>query len=183
MFALYGHRLLRQNRGSRAIDDGRTKQVGRHQAVYVRIQVLGNLEGSRPQWAESRRAHGQNLGRRKRRKPKGTRPRNRGSGGNDCEHRRRQGAHRKQPPVTLWFLSGDTERNPPRRAEPFFIKEIIFVQKQSFPPKPSQKQELSADSGEKPQTNPHPESQGPPACRASAAHEHPRPGSPRPPGR
>ena len=22
------------------------------------------------------------------------------------------------PPVTLWFLSGDTERNPPRRAEP-----------------------------------------------------------------
>ena len=44
--------------------------------------------------------------------------RNWGSGGNDCEHRRRQGAHRKRPPVTLWFLSGDTERNPPRRAEP-----------------------------------------------------------------
>ena len=45
-------------------------------------------------------------------------PRNRGSGGNDCERPLREGAHRKRPPVTLWFLSGDTERNPPRRAEP-----------------------------------------------------------------
>ena len=43
--------------------------------------------------------------------------RKRGSGGNDCERPLREGAHRKRPPVTLWFLSGDPERNPPRRAE------------------------------------------------------------------
>ena len=39
--ALYAHRLHRNNRGSRAVaghlpDDCRTKQVGKHQAVYVR---------------------------------------------------------------------------------------------------------------------------------------------------
>ena len=41
VFALYGHRLLRHNCGSRAVaghppDYRRTKQVGRHQAVYDR---------------------------------------------------------------------------------------------------------------------------------------------------
>ena len=63
-------------------------------------------------------------------------PRNWGSGGNDCEHRRRQGAHRKRPPAILkvncpkgaregglghWLLSDRPESNtvssPPRRAE------------------------------------------------------------------
>ena len=64
-------------------------------------------------------------------------PRKWGSGGNDCEHRRRQGAHRKRPPAILkvncpkgaregglghWLLSDRPESNtvssPPRRAEP-----------------------------------------------------------------
>ena len=38
-------------------------------------------------------------------------PRNWGSGGNDCEHRRRQGAHRKRPPAILWLLSDRSESN------------------------------------------------------------------------
>ena len=45
-------------------------------------------------------------------------PVNGGLGGNAYEHRRKPGVHRRSPPVTLWFLSGDPERNPPRRAEP-----------------------------------------------------------------
>ena len=45
-------------------DHRRTKQVGRHQAVCVRIQEPSNSDGKRPQWAENRRAHAQNLGRR-----------------------------------------------------------------------------------------------------------------------
>ena len=44
-------------------------------------------------------------------------PRNRGSGGNDCERPPREGAHRKRPPGHFWFLFGQTKRNPPRRAE------------------------------------------------------------------
>ena len=35
----------------------------------------------------------------------------RGSGGNDCERPLREGAHRKQPPAILWFLSDRSERN------------------------------------------------------------------------
>ena len=38
--ALYAHRLVWQSCGSWAIDDDRTKQVGRHQAVCVRIARL-----------------------------------------------------------------------------------------------------------------------------------------------
>ncbi len=68
--------------------------------------------------------------------PGGRPPVKRGSGGNDCEHRRRQGAHRKRPPAILkvncpkgaregglghWLLSDRPESNtvssPPRRAE------------------------------------------------------------------
>ena len=64
--ALYAHHLVWQSCGSRAIDDDRTKQVGAHQAVYDREQKLANFDGNRPQWAEWRGVHGQNLGRRKR---------------------------------------------------------------------------------------------------------------------
>ena len=47
-------------------DHRRTKQVGAHQAAYDRGQKLANFDGTRPQWAERRGVHGQNLGRRKR---------------------------------------------------------------------------------------------------------------------
>ena len=43
-----------------------------------------------------------------------------GLGGDAYEHWRKPSAHRRRPPVTLWCLSGDPERHPPRRAEPFF---------------------------------------------------------------
>ena len=46
-------------------DHRRTKQVGRHQAVCVRVAMPSNFDGNRPQWAENRRGHGQSLGRRK----------------------------------------------------------------------------------------------------------------------
>ena len=49
---------------SRPSNHHRTKQVGRHQAVCVRIREPSNSDGKRPQWAENRRAHAQNLGRR-----------------------------------------------------------------------------------------------------------------------
>ena len=49
-------------------------------------------------------------------------PVNGGLGGDAYEHWCKPSAHRKRPPVTLWFLSGDPERNPPRRAEPFSKK-------------------------------------------------------------
>ena len=52
-------------------DHRRTQQVGRHQAVYVRAKMLSNFDGKRPLWPESKKVHGQNLGRRK--GPKGQR--------------------------------------------------------------------------------------------------------------
>ena len=46
-------------------DHRRTEQVGRHQAVYGRAEMLSNFDGTRALWPEWRRMHGQNLGRRK----------------------------------------------------------------------------------------------------------------------
>ena len=63
-------------------DHRRTKQVGRHQAVCGRAAMLSNFNGKRPQWAESRKAHGQILGPPKLTdQPKGHALVNRGSGG------------------------------------------------------------------------------------------------------
>ena len=45
-------------------DHRRTQQVGKQEAVYGRIQAPTNFDGSRAWWPESRRMHGQNLGRR-----------------------------------------------------------------------------------------------------------------------
>ena len=59
-------------------------------------------------------------------------PRKWGPGGDAYEHWRKPSAHRRRPPVTLWFLSGDTERKPPRRAEPFSKKVLL-----SAPPRPT----------------------------------------------
>ena len=46
-------------------DHRRTKQVGRHQAVCVRIQEPLNLDGNRPPWAESRTETSLDFARRK----------------------------------------------------------------------------------------------------------------------
>ena len=46
-------------------DHRRTEQVGTQEAVYDRGQNLANFDGNRPQWAEWRGTHSQNLGRRK----------------------------------------------------------------------------------------------------------------------
>ena len=43
----------------------RTQQVGRHQAVSFRGAMPTNLDGSRPQWAESRRGTDLDFARRK----------------------------------------------------------------------------------------------------------------------
>ena len=40
-----------------------------------------------------------------------------GLGDEAYEHWRKPSAHRTRPPAGLWFLSGRSERNPPRRAE------------------------------------------------------------------
>ena len=92
----------------------------------------------RPQWAGARRTQGLvfRAAGRKCLSSRRASPVKRGSGGNDCEHRRRQGAHRKWPPAILkvncpkgaregglghWLLSDRSESNtvssPPRRAE------------------------------------------------------------------
>ena len=77
----------------------------------------------RPQWAGARRTQGLvfRAAGRKCLSSRRASPVKRGSGGNDCEHRRRQGAHRKRPPAHLWLLSVLAESNtvapPPRRAE------------------------------------------------------------------
>ena len=79
-------------------DHARTEQVGRHQAVYVRIQRPSNLYGSRPQWAEMRRTHGQILGPPEfPYQPKGHAPVKWGPGQAACEHPLREGAHRRRP--------------------------------------------------------------------------------------
>ena len=65
-------------------------------------------------------------------KTEGRPPVNGGLGDDAYEHWRKPSAHRRSPPVTLWFLSGDPERNPPRRAEPFSKKVLL-----SAPPRPT----------------------------------------------
>ena len=62
-------------------DHRRTQQEGMHQAVCVSVPMASNLDGSRPQWAGSRKAHGQILGPPKLTdQPKGPAPVNRGLG-------------------------------------------------------------------------------------------------------
>ena len=46
-------------------DHCRTEQVGRHQAVYVRVQIPSNFDGKRPLWAEWRRETDLDFARRK----------------------------------------------------------------------------------------------------------------------
>ena len=76
-------------------------------------QNLFNFCPCRPQWAEARRTQGLVFGAAGRKCPSSRRapPVKWGSGGNDCEHRRRQGAHRKRPPGHFWFLFGQAKRN------------------------------------------------------------------------
>ena len=78
------------------------------------------LRRRRPQWAEARRTQGLVFGAagRKCLSSRMASPRNGGLGvGRLGTPACSEAFLGDTPPVTLWFLSGDPERNPPRRAE------------------------------------------------------------------
>ena len=81
MSALYGHRLLRHNCGSWAIDDGRTKQVGMQEAVYDRSRHLQILMAKGPSGPRIGRKQVLILPAGDYTKAKGTHPRKKGAGG------------------------------------------------------------------------------------------------------
>ena len=81
MSALYGHRLLRHNCGSWAIDDGRTKQGGMQEAVYDRSRHLQILMAKGPSGPRIGRKQVLILPAGDYTKAKGTHPRKKGAGG------------------------------------------------------------------------------------------------------
>ena len=88
-------------------DHRRTQQVGRHQAVCGRAAMLSNFNGKRPQWAESRKAHGQILGPPKLTdQPKGHALVNRGSGG--------------KPPMSTGKAKCSSKASPSHSLVPFW---------------------------------------------------------------
>ncbi len=100
-------------------DHRRTKRVGRHQAVYVRMQALFNLDTSRPQWAGKRRRIHSNFARRNQSKnPKlpalvtGVR------GKGDLERPLREGAPRSRSPAAFCLLCRRGQSRTPHRAKP-----------------------------------------------------------------
>ena len=87
----------------------------------ISTQNAANFGLGRPQWAEARRTQGLVFGAagRKCLSSRMASPRNGGLGvGRLGTPACSEAFLGDTPPVTLWFLSGDPERNPPRRAEP-----------------------------------------------------------------
>ena len=86
------------------------------------MAIPSNLDGKRARWPENTKGAQSKLRPPELIKsPKWPALVNGGLGDDAYEHRRKPGVHRRSPPVTLWFLSGDSERNPPNRAEPYSL--------------------------------------------------------------